>query len=232
MINIRKFILTVLLGISLNSYAVDGKWLESINSLSLKEVTEEVKKLERLLKKNENDGLLNAKIGICYHYIAKETGKNSNKAIAALTKSYDSTKDPLTKAFLGSAMTLRGGESKNLAILSQGLELIDQAREDKPDEYGILLLRISNAVGMPDFILDHYSRAQIIEYDIEEGEKWYKENKITEEMYLEILYIKSKFLIKQSNLKGAVEIWNNIAINHPQSKSAALSRIELKKYSE
>ena len=220
------------LSIGCMMYSFDSIWLGRISSLSTKLLTEEIKQLEKDAKNTQDLACITAKIGICYHMIALETGKNADTSIKKLQKSLSLHNDPLVKAFLGSAMTLKGNEKQDLGILGQGLLLIDEARNESPDNISILLLRVSNGAGMPDFILEYNKRLGLLNADIQHSEKMYAEGTLPVEMFVEFKYLKSKLVLKEKKLNEATQIWNEIITGFPDSKFARLSAQELSKYSE
>ncbi|HBD94939.1 MAG: hypothetical protein A2015_08280 [Spirochaetes bacterium GWF1_31_7] len=228
----KLLVCLTLLSIGCMMYSIDGSWVGTINGLSTKLLTEQIKLLEKQSKNTKDLAGVTAKIGICYHMIALETGKNADTSIKKLQKSLSLHNDPLVKAFLGSAMTLKGNEKQDLGILGQGLLLIDEARNESPDNISILLLRVSNGAGMPDFILEYNKRLGLLNADIQHSEKMYAEGTLPVEMFVEFKYLKSKLVLKEKKLNEATQIWNEIITGFPDSKFARLSAQELSKYSE
>ena len=131
----KKIILLFILFIFLNNLqALDSGWITRNLNLDKVQLLEEINYLKSELKKDKYNSELLAQIGICYNNLCQLNEKKSNDSINYLERSLKIKNDPIVKAYLGSAYSLRGKEKLDLGAVNKGLKIIDEAYNESKDK--------------------------------------------------------------------------------------------------
>jgi tetratricopeptide (TPR) repeat protein len=120
-------------------------------------------------------------LGIAYHNLAVQkvhgASEKSERYLTVYRTQYPT--DNIALAFLGSAVTMAARDSWNfltkLSEVNRGLNLLDQAISQDPDNIIIRLIRGHNALNLPSFL----NRKHIAKQDFLAAEKLVSTGKIT-----------------------------------------------------
>lgn len=177
--------------------------------------------------------------GIVYHNLANGASQVDKreeyviKAIELLSKYRDG--DAVGRAYLGSAITIKGGVSASrkklmdaVKGLDEGAKIIDSAVEKSPENISVRMVRIQNAVGVSK--TSPMKRWAVARGDIEFLKK--KESRFNNTIKADLYYYSGEVYIGEKKTSEALKEYSAAVRFAPESASGVLARKALAKYSE
>lgn len=222
--NRKHCFMCILLVTMFSLSALDQDWVLKALSWDTKTLQETVRHLNQEIKKNKNDPELLARAGFCIHQLSQFTNAKVQDGIDYLEKSLEIKDDGLARVFLGSSYTLRAKEGNSLADIDKGMETMDLAVNNNPDNATIRDVRLSNGIAesMPYFIFS--KRKAVIEEDLNFLINLYSGNQDNKHVLSELYYKNGIFLLKDNNLQAAVDVWNEVLTKFPDTSGAKKSQ--------
>lgn len=218
--NVKKtsiLLLLFLAGAMLLSAANEGK-TEHFFSLSPEKVQSEIKSLKKQEKERKNEPAYQRTMGLLYYVQAAGGKKSAEKAIKWFEKYLNSTDDQLIKAYLGTCYTIYGGDTLNLAYVSKGYAIVDEACEAAPDNYQVLATRINGALGAPAFLF--MKRKELVNKDLVHLQELFAKQKITGEQHAGTLVMLAEVFLKEKENGQARELLEKIVKEYPANEDA------------
>jgi hypothetical protein len=154
----RVLAILVLLLASVTAFAVDTK----------RELEQRLAVLVERTAMSKEDAEAWFDRGVVEHTLTLVYGASLSKdAVTSFATSYSLKKDPVTMAYLGSAWTLIGRDSKNpiekIDGVMKGCEFLDAAVKEAPDNLVVRRIRYENNIALPDI----FERGQLVEADVD-----------------------------------------------------------------
>ncbi|HOJ99433.1 MAG TPA: hypothetical protein PLW34_07730 [Termitinemataceae bacterium] len=181
------------------------------NSPDLKESLE--KKATELAKKLASTPLEAStaadwfELGLAYHDLTNQFGvRRAEDAVKAFETSYTLRKDPVTLAYLGSAWTLVGRDAihpaKKIDGVMKGIEILDRAVQEDPQNVIIRRIRYENSFALPDI----FERKSVAEGDVDYLIVLYSKNPLVFQNAYDpahVFWFKSRICLFRNDVAGA-----------------------------
>jgi len=211
-------------------FSIEEEWIGAASSYKTNDLEKEIKSLENQLKKDKTNYDLITKLGFVYHFLSISGKKVAKKSISYFEESLKIKNDVLIQTYLGSSWTLLGRENLDLGYLNKGSKMIDESFKKEPENISILIVLLTNGIGMPDFIFS--KREPMVQKALETLEKLKTENKLSEGIIGVFLFNKSLYLLKKKDLTNAKLLWKEVLEKYPSSEEAKKSKKLLEQYTE
>lgn len=221
----KRFFISFLFIVSFFSlFALDQVWVSEALTWDVDILNDTVRELKREIRRDKENAELLARAGFCIHQLAQFSDVDIQDGIDFLEKSLEIKNDGLVQVFLGSSYTLRAKNNNSLEDIDKGMGLMDMAVKNNPDNENIRNIRLSNGIAesMPYFIFS--KRKDIIEEDLNVLIALHSSEEGNEDVLSELYFKKGIFLLKNDDLQGAVDVWNGVLAQFPDSSGAVKSQ--------
>lgn len=175
-------------------------------------------------------------LGIIYHNLATAgQDQQLSKALKYTDDAFKKTKNPLAQAYYGSAITLeanvaykKGDVATASAKLDQGSKIIDLAVQSSPNDIGIRMLRINNAISISE--ASPFNRYDVIRTDLAFMKT--KLGSLPTDVKACYYYMSGKVAVKDKKIDDAIVFFEAAVKSAPTSVYAAQARKQLALFAE
>lgn len=205
-------------------FSIQPEEIKKIEYFEKEELLIDVNQLENKLRADENNYEIITKLGIEYHFLSNKYNQDvSGKNEEYLSKSLKIKKNPLIEAYFGISQMQKAKTTFNpltkKEFVKTGLKIINNAVGSSPENFHIRLIRIK--ISLKNKLFGRISTAK---EDIEYCEELYKNGKVNESDYPDLLYFKGLYFETINNKKSAKIIFQEIISKYPKTHSALLSK--------
>lgn len=191
---------------------------ESVSKVYLKEAQDCVslemgkKLITKYEKLGDSNSYKSLYLGIVYHNLSSPKNEDYlNKALEFTRRAVEKTKNPLASGYYGSSVTIQAGAYYEkgdmmgaMSKLQEGIEIIDKAVEQGPDNIDLRVLRILNSYGIS-------SASPINRFDI---------------IKKDLAFLKQKYETLSSQFKSFYNLYSGIAALKDNNTDQAVAYFE------
>ncbi len=217
----KKILITVILILLICQNllnAITGDRIRELNYMSKEELLSEINKLTNKVDLNKEDNELIGELGICYQILASKYNENvKGKNEEYLEKSLKIKRVPVFLAYYGMTQMIKAKKAFNpldkMEYSKTGIKYIDSAIESDKDNFQIRLLRIRNSIKNKML-----KRENIAKIDIAYCEELYKNKKIGNEDYAELILFKAMLFENNNEKEKALELYRLLEEKYSSTK--------------